>query len=466
MREYNIVTSPISFLAILEMRKEEEINRHGIMTVTGYISDDSEEKYLRLLTGEVWEKIELMGETGDMDILYWGVVTDFSIERINDQKKLTLEITTGSCLLDRKKHLRSFQDKNITYKQIFRQCCQDYENTAVIFSSPFEDKTGQLVLQYEETDWEFLKRLSSRKNKFLVPESRRMGARIFYDLPKGKKIDFSQEGKYILGKDLAGYQKKKSNGLFELKESDCLTYVFTVRDDHMMGDYITIQGRKFYVYRICSRYVDGEMLHEYHLMQEKGLARPTAWLEQISGCSLDAMVKEVKEDKVQVGILNDENKQQEINVFYPYATVYSTPDGTGWYCMPEPGDMVRLTIPGKREGEAFVTSSVHVETESADRKDPDFKVLKTKYQKEVRFTPNSIVITNNQGTKIELTDGEGIHMVSANAVMLEASEDVTISSDKGSLIVAGTSSVLLKQKGTSITLDKGISFTGGELRVQ
>ena len=95
MREYNIVTSPISFLAILEMRKEEEINRHGKMTVTGYISDDSEEKYLRLLTGEVWEKIEAVGETGDMDILYWGVVTDFSIEQINDQKKLTLEITTG-----------------------------------------------------------------------------------------------------------------------------------------------------------------------------------------------------------------------------------------------------------------------------------------------------------------------------------------------------------------------------------
>ena len=107
-----------------------------------------------------------------------------------------------------------------------------------------------------------------------------------------------------------------------------------------------------------------------------------------------------------------------------------------------------------------------METESPDRKDPDFKVLKTKYQKEVRFTPNSIVITNNQGTRIELTDKEGIHLISAHSVVLEAAEDVTISSDKGSLIAAGTTSVVLKQKGTSITLDKGISFTGGELRVQ
>ena len=134
--------------------------------------------------------------------------------------------------------------------------------------------------------------------------------------------------------------------------------------------------------------------------------------------------------------------------------------------MPEPGDMVRLTIPGKEEKEAFVTSSVHMETDSADRKDPNVKSFKSKYQKEVRFTPDSIVITNNQGTKIELTDAEGINIVSAHSVMLEAAEDMTISSDTGSLIVAGTSSVNLKQGGTAINMDKGITFTGGELKVQ
>ena len=134
--------------------------------------------------------------------------------------------------------------------------------------------------------------------------------------------------------------------------------------------------------------------------------------------------------------------------------------------MPEPGDMVRLTVPETDEGQAFVTSSVHVETDSADRKDPAHKVLKSRYQKEVRFTPDSIVITNNKGTRIELTDAEGIHIVSAHSVMLEAAGDMTLSSDSGSLMVAGTSSVSLQQKGTSIQLDGGISFIGGELKVQ
>lgn len=128
--------------------------------------------------------------------------------------------------------------------------------------------------------------------------------------------------------------------------------------------------------------------------------------------------------------------------------------------------MVRLTVPEKKEQDAFVVSSVHVETDSPDRKDPSHKVFKSKYQKEVRFTPDAIVITNNKGTRIEMTDAEGINIVSAHSVMLEAAEDLTITSDSGSLIVAGNSSVNLKQKGTSLQLDNGISFIGGELKIQ
>ena len=47
----------------------------------------------------------------------------------------------------------------------------------------------------------------------------------------------------------------------------------------------------------------------------------------MAGCALDARITKVKEDKVQVSLLGDENAHQTINIWYPYATVYSTPDG-------------------------------------------------------------------------------------------------------------------------------------------
>lgn len=466
MKEYNISAQPLSFLSIQQLWMEEEIGEHGRLRIEGYIEDEMEEKYLAQLTGDVWERIEKVGKDGERQILFWGIVTDFSIDSQYHQKKMILEITTGSILMDREEHLRSYQDGFKTYQQIFSEIATGYQESSVSFYSPLGDAEGKLILQYYETDWQFLKRLASRKNKFLTVESRSQGIKFGYGLPTGIKAELPGHGKYVVKKELDTYKRKKSRGLSNLDEADSLVYMVECRESYRLGDTMMLHGRKLFIYKIHSRLSGGELLHDCYLKSEKGMNLPRLQHEKMAGNFLDAMILKVKEDKVQVRILRDENGRQDINIWYPYATVYSTPDGTGWYCMPEPGDMVRLVIPGGEEKEAFVISSVHMETDSADRKDPNVKSFKSKYQKEVRFTPDSIVITNNQGTKIELTDGEGIHMVSAHSVMLEAAEDMTISSDAGSLIVAGTSSVNLSQGGTAINLDKGITFTGGELKIQ
>lgn len=466
MKEYYILTEPLAFLSIQDIRMREEIGEHGTLTVTGYIEDEKEEEYLARLTGEVWEKVEKAGMDGERQVLFQGIVTDFSIESGYHQKQMTLQITTGSCLLDREEHLRAWQDSALSYEQIFDQIMEGYQEGKAVFHSPMGKTEGGLILQYHETDWQFLKRLASRKNQFLTAESAGTGARVDYALPQGRRADFPEEGKYTMRKELETYRQKKLRGLFHLKEEDSLICIVRCREHYRIGDYMDVQGRRLYIRRIDSRLEGGEMLHDCYLGTGAGMEVPRIWRDEMTGASLDAMVTKVKEDKVQVEIIGDENRGQAADIWYPYATVYSTKDGTGWYCMPEPGDLVRLTIPGREEGEAFVTSSVHMDTDSADRKDPAVKSFKSKYQKEVRFTPDSIVITNNQGTKIELTDREGVHIVSAHSVLLEAAEDITVSSDTGSLIVAGASSVNLTQGGTGIRLDKGISFNGGELKVQ
>ena len=178
MREYNITTGPVAFLDILELRQEEEINQHGRMIISGHISDDQEEEYLGLLTGKVWETVQAVGMDGEVKTLFTGIVTDFSVSVLNDQRKLTLELMTGSILMDEKKHFRSYQDPSVTYEQIFRETAAGYADSSVSFSKPYSEAPGELVLQYEETDWNFLKRLAGRSHQFLVPDSRMKGVRI------------------------------------------------------------------------------------------------------------------------------------------------------------------------------------------------------------------------------------------------------------------------------------------------
>lgn len=335
MREYNIRTSPVKFLSIEELQIDSEINQHGRMLISGYIADEEEEEYLKLLTGEVWEQAEEVGKDGETEVLFTGLVTDFSLMLMNDQKKLTLEIMTGSYLLDEKKHLRSYQNPSVTYEQIFKEMIDGYKESGVIFAKPYQEKTENLVLQYQETDWQFLKRLASRKNQYLVPESRVKGRKIFYALPEGEEFQIPEGYKCTMGKNLSEYREKVSRGM-GISEADCLVYMAECREQHKIGDYVMLFGRKFYVYKVRSRYENGELLHNCYMKREKGIEVPEVWQEKMTGCSLSAKVTKVKEDKVQVSVQEDENREQDINIWYPYATVYSTPDGTGWYCMPEP----------------------------------------------------------------------------------------------------------------------------------
>ncbi len=213
MREYNIRTSPLEFLDILELQLEEKINQHGKMILSGHIMDEQEEEYLGLLTGEVWEQVRMIGKDGEIKTLFTGIVTDFAITYINDQKKLTLEIMTGSCLLDRQKHLRTYQNPSTIYEQIFREITAGYEESGITFAKPYAETIGELVLQYEETDWEFLKRLASRKQQFLIPDSCMKGAKLFYALPMQENFTLPEGGKYSLKKDLSEYQSKVHQGM-------------------------------------------------------------------------------------------------------------------------------------------------------------------------------------------------------------------------------------------------------------
>ena len=132
--------------------------------------------------------------------------------------------------------------------------------------------------------------------------------------------------------------------------------------------------------------------------------------------------------------------------------------------MPEVGDNVRLYVPDE-ENRCLVVSSVHKETDAA-RQNPDYKSFKTKYGKEILFTPDSILMTNNQGMMVEMNDKEGITVTSDKDILIQAEENMTIASGSASLLIAAEDIVQVRQGGTTMTLSDDIYFTGGEFRIQ
>jgi len=193
-----------------------------------------------------------------------------------------------------------------------------YTGSHVSFSKPYQETEGALILQYSETDWDFFKRLASRNNEFLVPDSRTKGVRIHYSIPQGEPFEIPAGGRYTMRKDLSGYRDKTGQGMM-LSEAECLEYIIQCREPHQIGDYTSWNGLKYYIFKMQSRYEGGELLHCCYLKRERGIKVPEIYNGVMAGCALSAKVTKVKEDKVQVSLIGDENAEQEINVWYSYA---------------------------------------------------------------------------------------------------------------------------------------------------
>lgn len=465
MKEYWIETEPLQFLAIYDMQINVGINRHGIAHVSGFIADEWEERYISLLMQEIWITILAVDKDESRQIIFCGFVKSFQICKEKGQKSLKLELVSGTYLMDLHKHIRLFQDKSVFYNMIFKQIGILNNGNVQVNNSSLDMEIGKFIMQYEESDWEFLIRLLSGCQTFLVPEIRKRGINYSADFKRGREIQVDTNRNCTIKRNMEEYWEKKNAGM-GIEEIDCLTCHIKERELFYLGDYLMWKGIKMYIEQIELSYVNGEIINYYQARTQKGMRTLQRYQNLIKGNSMMGTVIDVKEDKVRIKVMEDENAGNCIEKWFSFSTPYSSADGTGWYFMPEVGDYVRLYFPSKVEEDAYVISAVHMETNSGERSRSEYKILKNKQQKEIRFTPNSILLTNNKGMKIEMIDGEGIYIESDQDISIGAGESMNIISRNGSLILAADSALELNQGETSIQLEDGIQFMGGEFHVQ
>ncbi len=239
----------------------------------------------------------------------------------------------------------------------------------------------------------------------------------------------------------------------------------TSRDIYEIGDNLQFHGQTYYIFDILSELDNREMVHHYRLKSKAGLQAVKRYNEKAIGASLNANIVGVSRDMVQVKIAAD--GIQDHKKWFSYSTVYSSPDGTGWYCMPEEGDSVRLYMPGDQEREAYIISAVHLSKGCGDaRTIPDNKSLKSKYNKEVLFTPNSLVFTNNKGMSIEILDEEGIRITSDKSIFIKSDEAIQIASLEQSVSVIAPESIVLEQGQTKMTIQDEIHLDGAQVHIK
>lgn len=461
----------VEFVMVKECHIEIKVNAHGYGVISGIVSYSNEERVMRLMHSEQTEQIVYTDVENKQKILFSGLIESIAIHKEGRLLETKIVLVGATKQLDVVKKTRAFQDLSISYGNLLEYMNMSCNN-GMIPCVDMEKTIDDLIVQYHETDWEFLKRLASRFHTCLYPNVSMKEMACHFGIPKLKNNKNIEIIDYRVDCAYSEYREKKENGIEELMEEDCWIYKITTRNAVELAEEIDVKGMALWVRSVVISLEMGELIYTCELVRKKGLASVRKYNEKIIGASLDAYVVESNADKVKVHISCDAKKDSVNGKWFLYSTVFSSPDGTGWYCMPEENDRVRLYFPDEKEENGYIISSVHENIRQSNeyqenaRTNPDNKSICTRFGKQIELTPTKISITNNQGMQIVLDDTAGIQMISDKDIVMESQGTINIVSASDTVSMAALDAIELKQGNSKIMLKDNIIVEGAKFKVQ
>lgn len=464
MRAERLIIEDIS-MTILSVEGHQEINQHAKVKIKGYADEEMSETLMR--KAAVDEKVIVtVIEQEKKQTFFVGVVYAIEQEIRNHVCYIELELISDTVRLEGFERTRTFQDKNMMYGQLMEKLAQE-EKMSLLLN--VQDRELQdMVVQYRENNWKFLLRLVSQVNACVIPQIAGEKSSCVVGLPRdGKEIQ--TEGLVITVRNQVQLLRDRNKNGISMYAQDGLCYEFVDREIHALGDYILMQGKAYYISKIESYMAGQELCHKYVAQSEKNFEMVTYQNMKMTGASLLGRISKVQGVKVTVSLDADQENELCGTRMLPYSTVYSSPDGTGWYCMPEIGDTVRVYFPTEFAKDAYAISAVHVESGQGTkaRNQPDTKSFSNVHNKEIILSPTGITITNNAGMSVNLDDNVGLSIESNLPIYISSDDYVEISANESIFLHSYGEFKMEQGEGNYMNMDEGIvTLSGEEFRLQ
>jgi len=454
-----IKVSPFEFESILEIKIKKELNEHSTLYVCGIVKDAKQVTPVTDMTDGTNIKCE-----NDGQVYFSGVLQNVKITCMEEIYRLEAYAVSNTILLDTVKHKRSFQDNGQTYQEIVETVIKDNSGTVTYNAS--EMKVENIILQYDETDWGFAKRLASHTQDVLIPITDDKPAFHFGATDKGgTKLESNN---YSISKDFNAFRRMSTEA--EPLTVDDVTIYTVEMDDFVceLGEKFNLNGTDLYVCRISLSFVNSALTVVYTLSAKKALSTPKFYNQALTGLILDGTVLKVEDDNVKLHLAIDEEQDEGKAHLFVYATCYSAEGHTGWYVMPEEGDTVQLLFPDEDEKHAYAASSIRQE-DTERTADPLIKYWRTTFGKEIKMDEKEILITSkddetfiriNEETGIEIITPHPILVQSASTINIESEDDMTLITKKN-LFVQAKDSIEMACGGNIMKFDpsKGIKLS-------
>ncbi|WP_042473915.1 hypothetical protein [Bacillus ndiopicus] len=464
---HQLQIKPFQLVSIQELTLTKKINEHAHLYLTAIVPEEMRDQYVEMAEKQTTIEVNQLAAQSAPTQLFKGMILEIKIQMVRGIYYMEMEAISSTYQLDIKQNTRSYQDKDMAYATLFKQLSATYAGLDVIDEATNSAKLEKFTLQYRETDWQFLKRLASRFQTGLVPAATFAQPKFYFGIPNGHKQGKLEDYHYTTRKNLAGYLRYTENGQQGMTEQDFLYYEIETDDVFGLGDTVTFKGQELYIYEICTTMKDGLLKHLYTLSTESGMKQKEVFNEAIPGLSLEGKVLEVAKDHIKAHLTIDEKQDKGKAHWFHYTTPYTAEGNSGWYAMPEVNDFVHVYFPTHCEEEGVASHSIRKNREtSATNKldDPSTKYYRTAFGKEIKMSPDEIVITAQDGSVfIRLNEANGIELYSKGAIQLTSQADISVNANK-KIIVSAEEEISLTCQGSSITMDGNVQIFGKEVK--
>ena len=448
---------------------------HAYAQIKGRMTTDDGDKLVK--TAAITTKVKVFnGQKPQADnVLFVGFLSDFTLINKRGWYYIEAELIDASIQLDLEKMSASYQKLDAKYQDILTKACG---KDATVKITATDTAIKRLILQLEETPWEFACRMASHLGTYVFTDFLAEKPFISVGAMEAKQTltaDSKVVDHYILS--AAGFARWQKNAATAGPEKNAAAGKI-IQDDfserHIysgtpvrLGDKIKVDKTEYLVASI-EAYLRPEE-SDNRLVYEIGLGTKASFCQEwqpnykCMGRMLKGQVKKVDKDKVQVHLFElDKTYDSSSTMWFPFATAYSSSDGSGWYVMPEENDYVRVILPTYEEGDAFTYSGIN----TAPLNKPRNKSFKAPGGKEILLTDTGVeIICSHQKIFASLDDKKGIALISSQNVNVSANGDISLEA-KGKVQIIAKSEINIQSGSSHVKLKPNqIGFGGSSVIV-
>lgn len=362
-------------------------------------------------------------KNGKEKLLFSGVISEIRIDRESSYETIFIRAYSLTWLLDLEKKNKSYQG-NTSILELIRKIGKENEFSFVCLTQ--DQKAEAPFIQYKETDWEFLVRLSTHLQAPLYAANNYGGSGLYLGLQTQGE---AEELHPLYEKWQMDAERMKAVN-FDMEKA----VYYEVMGGQILHVGQSVQYHNEFLWPFAVNMVlwNGML----HCISRLGASAyytiPVLYNCHIKGVALKGKVLERRNEMIKVHLNIDEEQDTNKAHGYPWFPEH----GNLVYYMPEEGSEVRLLITGEDERKAMGINCVHqAHGRCGEKQIPENHWFVTDQNKKLAFKPSMMELSGEGGeSKLLFDDSTGNSIKSSGDILVQGRGKVTVQGRKVNII--------------------------------